>query len=239
MASMIVRSRAGFILALLITGACGKEAPPLPVSTPPKAGSPKSPLTAPAIVFIGTSLTAGYGLPDVSEAYPGLIQRKLDSAGLHYRVINAGISGETSAGALRRIDWVLGQGDIAVVAVETGANDGLRGQDPDSIRANIQAIFDRAKRLRPPPKLVLIGMEAMPNLGADYTKRFRAIFPDAAKANGATLVPFLLAGVAGVDSLNQADGIHPTAKGQRIVAENVWRVLRREVGSGKGEGGKN
>jgi acyl-CoA thioesterase-1 len=182
------------------------------------------------VVFLGTSLTAGFGLADPSLAFPALIQRKLDSIaaadGLRFRVINGGVSGETSAGALRRIDWLLGQGNVAVLVVETGANDGLRGQDPDSTRANIQAIIDRARALDPPPRIVLAGMEAMPNLGRTYTDRFRAIFPELARKTGASLVPFLLEGVAGVDSLNQADGIHPTARGQAIVAETVWRVLK-------------
>lgn len=185
--------------------------------------------STPLVVFVGTSLTAGFGLPDPSLAYPALIQRKIDSLGLHLRVVNGGVSGETSAGALRRIDWVLGRGRIAVLMVETGANDGLRGQDPDSTRANIQAIFERAKALDPPPRLVLTGMEAMPNLGEDYTRRFRGLFAEVARANGAALVPFLLEGVAGVDSLNQADGIHPTARGQERVADNVWRVLKPVV----------
>ncbi len=181
------------------------------------------------MVVVGTSLTAGYGLSDPGLAYPALIQRKVDSLGLRLRVVNGGVSGETSAGALRRIDWVLSRGKVAVLMVETGANDGLRGQDPDSTRANIQAIFDRAKALEPPPRLVLTGMEAMPNLGEDYTRRFRGLFPELARTNGAAFVPFLLDGVAGVDSLNQADGIHPTARGQEIVADNVWRVLRSVV----------
>jgi acyl-CoA thioesterase-1 len=179
----------------------------------------------PAIVFLGTSLTAGYGLPDAALAYPALIQAKLDSAGRAFRVVNAGISGESSAGALSRMDWLVSHGRIAVLVVETGANDGLRGQEPDSVRARIQAIFDRARRASPPPRLVLVGMEALPNLGEDYVRRFHAIYPDVARANGAALIPFLLAGVAGVDSLNQDDGIHPTPAGQRIVAANVWKLL--------------
>ena len=181
----------------------------------------------PAIVFLGTSLTAGYGLPDPSLAYPALIQAKIDSAGRRFRVVNAGVSGESSAGALSRIDRLLTGDTVAVLVVETGANDGLRGQDPDSVRARIQAIFDRAKRAHPPPRLVLAGMEAPPNLGDAYTRRFRAIFPEVARANGAALIPFLLAGVAGVDSLNQDDRIHPTAAAEKIVAENVWKVLER------------
>lgn len=179
----------------------------------------------PAIVFLGTSLTAGYGLPDAKLAYPGLLQAKLDSAGRRFRVLNAGVSGESSAGAESRMDWLLAHDTVAVLVVETGANDALRGQDPDSVRSRIQAIFDRARRVSPPPRLILVGMEALPNLGDDYVRRFHAIFPEVARANGAALVPFLLAGVGGVDSLNQEDGIHPTVEGQRIVAENVWKVL--------------
>jgi acyl-CoA thioesterase-1 len=164
-------------------------------------------------------------LPNPALAFPALIQAKLDSSGRPFRVVNAGISGESSAGALSRMDWLLSHDRIAVLVVETGANDGLRGQEPDSVRARIQAIFDRARRVSPPPRLVLAGMEALPNLGEDYVRRFHAIYPDVAHANGAALIPFLLAGVAGVDSLNQDDGIHPTPAGQRIVAANVWKVL--------------
>lgn len=176
------------------------------------------------ILFLGTSLTAGLGL-DPSEAYPSLVQQKLDAAGLRYRVVNAGVSGETSAGALRRIEWLLRQ-RVAVLVLETGANDGLRGQDPAATRANIQAILDAARRREPPPRLVLAAMEALPNYGEAYRRRFRAIYPELAKANGATLVPFLLDGVAGDAALNQPDGIHPTAEGQARVADNVWKALR-------------
>jgi acyl-CoA thioesterase-1 len=197
---------------------------PTPPSSPTSLTSPSD--LRPAIVFLGTSLTAGDGLRDPArEAYPAIIQAKLDSAGRAFRVVNAGISGESSAGALTRIEWLLGHDSIAVLVVETGANDGLRGQDPDSVRARIQAIFDRARHSSQPPRLVVVGMEALPNLGQDYVRRFRAIYPAVARANHASLVPFLLAGVAGVDSLNQDDGIHPTAAGHRILAENVWRVL--------------
>jgi acyl-CoA thioesterase-1 len=179
---------------------------------------------APAIVFLGDSLTAGYGL-DPDEAYPALIQRKVDESGLRYRVVNAGVSGETSAGARRRIEWLLAQ-PVAVLVVETGANDGLRGQDPATTAENIQAIIDRARRLPSPPKVVLVGMQALPNYGADYSRRFRGIYPQLAKRNGVVLVPFLLDGVGGVSALNQADGIHPTAEGQRKLAETVWKALQ-------------
>ena len=176
------------------------------------------------ILCVGTSLTAGLGL-DPQEAYPALLQQKVDAAGLRYRVVNAGVSGETSAGARRRMGWLMRQ-PVAVLLVETGANDGLRGQDPAATRENIQAILDEARRQSPPPKLVLAAMEALPNYGEEYRRRFRALYPELARANGATLVPFLLDGVAGDPRLNQADGIHPTAEGQKRVAENVWKALR-------------
>jgi acyl-CoA thioesterase-1 len=193
---------------------------PLPVRPTPDHRS--------AVVILGTSLTAGYGLADpATQAYPALLQAKLDSAGRQFRVVNAGLSGESSAGALARIDFLLRRDTVAVLIVETGANDGLRGQDPDSVRARIQAIFDRARQTVPPPRLVVVGMEALPNLGQDYARRFHAIYPEVARANGAALVPFLLTGVAGVDSLNQDDGIHPTAAGHRLLAQNVWPVLEQ------------
>jgi acyl-CoA thioesterase-1 len=177
----------------------------------------------PTIVFLGTSLTAGYGL-EQEEAYPALLQKKIDSAGLNYRVVNAGVSGETSAGARRRIDWLLRE-PVSVLVVETGANDGLRGLPPDSLRANIQAILDRAKEMRPAPRLLLVGMRIPPNYGQVYSRQFEAIYQELARANGADLVPFLLQGVGGVAALNQPDGVHPTAEGQRRMAETVWRVL--------------
>ncbi len=221
---MIAEIAAGLGVALL----------PLPAV----AGADTS--AVPRIVCVGTSLTAGYGLEDPQQAWPALVQKKIDEAGLRYKVVNAGVSGETSAGALRRMEWLL-KDKAAVLVVETGANDGLRGQDPSSTKANIQGIFDRARRQSPPPKLVLAGMMAPPNLGADYTRRFRALYPDLAKANGAAFVPFLLEGVAGVAQLNQADGIHPTVEGQHIVAGNVWRVLEplltRRGASASGRGG--
>jgi len=175
------------------------------------------------VLFVGTSLTAGLGL-DPSHAFPALIQQKIDSAGLDYRVVNAGVSGETSAGARRRAAWLLRQ-PPAVLVLETGANDGLRGLDPDSLRANVQAILDQARALRPAPRLVVVGMRAPPNYGLAYTRRFAQVYPEVARENGAAFVPFLLEGVGGVASLNQPDGVHPTAEGQRRMAETVWRVL--------------
>jgi acyl-CoA thioesterase-1 len=175
------------------------------------------------VVFLGTSLTAGYGL-DPDESYPALIQEKIDSAGWPYRVINAGESGETSAGGLRRLDWLLRQ-PIAALVIELGANDGLRGQDVDAMRANLQAIIDRTRAARPDARILLAGMESLPNMGRQYTGAFRDVFPALARRNDVTLIPFLLEGVAAVPALNQADGIHPTAEGQRMLAETVWRYL--------------
>jgi len=175
------------------------------------------------VLFLGTSLTAGQGL-DPEEAYPALIQKKIDAAGLGYRVVNAGVGGDTSADALGRIDWLLRQ-QVDVLVVETGANDALRGQDPAATRRNIRAILDKARAHSPAPRLVLVGMEAPRNLGADYVRRFHLIYPSLARETGAALVPFLLEGVGGVESLNQADGIHPTAAGHQKMAETVWRVL--------------
>jgi len=218
-------------MAALVTWAAGGCADRAPEPGNQGESSVEAPATTsgddrPVVLFLGTSLTAGYGLPTPDLAFPALIQAKLDSAGYRLRAVNAGISGESSAGALARIDWLMDQERVAVLVVETGANDGLRGQDPDSVKARIQAVFDRARQENPPPRLVLAGMEALPNLGADYVRRFREIYPELARANDAALIPFLLTGVAGVDSLNQADGIHPTAAGQRVVAENVWQVLQ-------------
>jgi acyl-CoA thioesterase-1 len=207
--------------------ACEQPSP----NPPERTSAPIPAADRPSVVFLGTSLTAGLGL-EPEQAYPALIQQKIDSAGLGYRVVNAGVSGETSAGARRRVEWLLRE-PVAVLVVETGANDGLRGLSPDSLRANIQAVFDRARAVAPPPKLVLVGMRLPPNYGRTYTQAFQAVFPDLARKNDAALVPFLLEGIGGVAGLNQADGIHPTAEGQRVMAETVWRVLG-PVLNGKG-----
>ena len=219
---MVRQYTATVLLASLLAACGGSDAPREPVLPP--ASSAAAPSDAPVILFLGTSLTAGYGV-DPSLAFPALIQRMLDSAGYRYRVVNAGVSGETSAGALRRTEWLFGQEPPAIMILETGGNDGLRGQDPDSLEANVLSILERAAGLTPPPRLVLAGMEAPPNLGDTYTDRFRAVFPSAAARTGAILIPFLLDAVAGVDTLNQPDGIHPTVAGHAIVARTVWRAL--------------
>ncbi len=182
-------------------------------------------------MFFGTSLTAGLGL-DPEAAYPALIQRKLDSAKLPFRAVNAGVSGETSAAGLRRIDWILNQ-PVAVLVLELGANDALRGLALEAAKDNLQEIINRTRAKNPGVKIVVAGMQAPPNLGSRYTGEFRQMFVDLARANNAALIPFLLEGVGGVDSLNQGDGIHPNLRGERIVAANVWKTLEPVLRSEK------
>ncbi|MCF1713657.1 arylesterase [Flavihumibacter sp. RY-1] len=181
------------------------------------------------LVFFGNSLTAGFGL-DPEEAFPARTQVKIDSLELGYEVINAGLSGETSAGGLTRIDWILQQKpDIFVL--ELGANDGLRGIPVAETRKNLQGILDKVKAANPEVKLVVAGMMVPPNMGPEYAKDFQSIFPELAKTNNATLIPFLLDGVAGERSLNLADGIHPTAEGHQMVANSIWKYLQPLLGS--------
>lgn len=192
-----------------------------------RSGTPQAPQpprdSQPVILFLGTSLTAGLGVePD--SAYPAVLQRRLDSLGIGRRVINGGVSGETSAGLLRRLPWQL-QGPLDIVVVETGANDGLRGLDVDSTRANLDAIIREVRAHDHATRIIVAGMQAPPNMGPRFTQRFRELFPDLARRERLALIPFLLTGVAGVDSLNQGDGIHPTPAGHRIVADNVWQIL--------------
>jgi acyl-CoA thioesterase-1 len=178
------------------------------------------------IVFFGDSLTAGYGLESpAAEAYPALIGQKLAAAGLPWRVVNAGLSGDTSAGGERRLDWVLRQPvDIFVLAL--GANDGLRGFDPAVTRANLEAIVERVRSRYPAAKIVLAGMRMPPNLGEDYTRAYAATFPRVAAEEHVALIPFLLAGVGGNPALTQPDGLHPTAAGDAIMADTVWQTLQ-------------
>ncbi|MBI2795346.1 MAG: arylesterase [Gemmatimonadetes bacterium] len=175
------------------------------------------------VLFAGTSLTAGLGL-DPDSAFPALIERKADSINLHIRAINAGLSGETSAGLARRIEWLLtGPGQIFVI--ESGANDGLRGIDVEDTYTNLAMVIDAIRDVRPKATIFLMQMEAPPNMGAKYAKAFHDMYKELAYDRKVWLVPFLLEGVAGKPELNQADGIHPNAKGERIVAQNVWRAI--------------
>ncbi|UOE52397.1 arylesterase [Mucilaginibacter sp. SMC90] len=180
------------------------------------------------VLFFGDSLTAGYGLDNQEDAFPGVISRRVDSLKLPYKVINAGLSGETTAGGNGRISWLLKQ-KIDVFVLELGANDGLRGIPVNETAKNLQSIIDKVKAKYPDAKLVLLGMQVPPNMGTDYTDKFKNIFPNLAKKNNMALVPFLLQGVGGVPSLNQGDGIHPTAQGAKIVANTVWSVLKNEL----------
>lgn len=180
------------------------------------------------ILFFGDSLTAGYGLDDPDQAFPGIIQHKIDSLKLPYHVINAGVSGETTAGGLARIDWVLKQ-NVSVFILELGANDGLRGIPTDETSKNLQAIISKVKTKYPNAKIILAGMMVPPSMGADYSNSFKAVFPALARKNNIDLIPFLLDNVAGIPKLNQKDGIHPTAEGAKIVAGNVWTVLKADL----------
>jgi acyl-CoA thioesterase-1 len=182
-----------------------------------------TPVPAKALVFLGDSLTAGLGVQP-SEAFPALIAEKVRAAGLPFQVENAGLSGDTSAGALRRMEWLL-QRPIDVLVIELGGNDGLRGLPVKSLKANLQSIIDKAKAKNPAVKIVIAGMQIPPNLGADYAAAFADVYAELARENTAVLIPFLLEGVGGHRDLNQPDMIHPTAAGHRIVAELVWRTL--------------
>ena len=179
------------------------------------------------ILFFGNSLTAGMGL-EPSEAFPALIQNRLDSLEYDYEVINAGLSGETTASGKNRINWVLNQ-EVDVFVLELGANDGLHGIPLEETRKNLQDIVNTVKEKNPDTKIVLAGMQIPPNMGEEYTTEFRNIFPELAEENNLELIPFLLEGVAGDPKLNQQDGIHPTAEGYEIVADNVWSVLEDVV----------
>ena len=212
---------------LAALAACGQDEQPVvrvpAVEVSADEGPSASDAPQAAVLFLGTSLTAGMGLPP-ERAFPALIQSKIDSAGLDFRAVNAGVSGGTSAGGLRRIDWLLRQ-PIAVLVLELGANDMLRGQDIEAMRSNLQEIIDRTRSAHPTARIVIAGMQAAPNLGEPYGREFAATFNELADRNDAALIPFLLEDVAGLQELNQPDGIHPTAEGHAIIADHVWRVL--------------
>ena len=233
------------LLALALAAAGCQEVEPTPMpdvsesvrpgatATPASPTTPDVPLADAAadsdtvtVLFYGDSLTAGYGLarPD-QDAYPALVGDEIAEAGVPVRVVNAGNSGETSAGGLGRIEWTLRQTTPDVFVLALGANDGLRGISTEAMRDNLGGILDRVREAAPGARLVVAGMEALPNMGADYTGRFRAVFPEVAEAYDAAFVPFLLDGVAGIPALNQPDGVHPTVEGQRIMARTVGEVV--------------
>ena len=212
------------LLLALFMLSCGNPAPESKTAkTQVEANSTKK-----IILFFGDSLTAGYGLDDPAQAFPGVIAAKIDSLKLPYKVINAGVSGETTAGGLARTDWILKQ-KPDVFVLELGANDGLRGVPVSETRKNLQAIISKVTSKYPKTTIILTGMQVPPNMGTAYTVEFKNIFPALAKTNNIRLVKFLLEGVGGRPELNQADGIHPTTTGAKILAKNVWEVLEPEL----------
>lgn len=176
------------------------------------------------ILILGDSLAAGSGV-DPDEAFPALLQKKIDDTGLKYEIVNAGVSGDTTAGGLRRIEWLLRR-KIDILVLELGGNDGLRGISPATTRTNLQSIIDRTKAKYPEARIVIAGMQMPPNMGEEYNNAFREVFPDLAKSNKAALIPFLLEGVGGKPEMNLPDQIHPNPIGHRLVADNVWKVLK-------------
>jgi acyl-CoA thioesterase-1 len=220
---------AAFVVAVVVVGGCAPRETPGPEQTgaarlaanPPSDARPPTE-SRPRVVVLGDSLTAGLGL-NADEAFPALLQRRLDTAGLKYHVVNAGVSGDTSAGGLSRLDWAL-DGDVRVLIVALGGNDALRGLPVVELRHNLSAIIERAQARD--INVILAGMEAPPNFGRSYIVEFHQVYPDLARQYRVAFLPFLLEGVAGVESLNQRDGIHPTEEGARLVADNVWAVLR-------------
>jgi acyl-CoA thioesterase I len=219
------------VLACVLAAACSAPRQEKPaaagpeaarVSGPPATSAASQAKGRPRIVALGDSLTAGLGLAP-QQAYPALIQNHINDARLDYEVVNAGVSGDTSAGGLSRLDWAL-EGDVRVLIVALGGNDALRALPADELRANLAQIIEKAQARG--VTVVLAGMEAPPNWGREYAVAFHRVYQDLARHYHIALVPFLLEGVAGRDALNQRDGIHPTAEGARIVADNVWSVLR-------------
>lgn len=213
-----------FFLVLLAFG-CSEADKNTKTGEPDGANQKQAKINQPVktILFFGNSLTAGYGL-DPSESFPSLIQQKIDSSQLPYKTVNAGVSGETSAGGNGRIDWILKQ-PVDVFVLELGANDGLRGIPVAETKKSLQSIIDKVKKKYPEAKLVLAGMQIPPNMGQEYSLKFKNLYPELARKNNMTLIPFLLEGVGGIRKLNLPDGIHPTAEGQKIVAQNIWTVL--------------
>jgi acyl-CoA thioesterase-1 len=218
---------------------CGSSERPSESTPPPVSAQPRSATAAapgqpaggdirPRVVVLGDSLTAGLGL-DQRDAYPTLLQQRVDAAGLKYQMVNAGVSGDTSAGGLSRLDWAL-DGDVRILIVALGGNDALRALPATELRRNLSTIIEQAQARG--IRVILAGMEAPPNFGRDYVVAFHQVYPELAKQYGVPLLPFLLEGVAGVDRLNQNDGIHPTAEGARLVADHVWPVLEPMLRAG-------
>ncbi|MGI4741222.1 MAG: arylesterase [Janthinobacterium lividum] len=217
------------ILCLLALGAAGCQsdttATQTAAPTPPVTAEAPAPKTQPALLFFGDSITAGLGV-EPEQAYPALIGQRLDSLHLPYTVVNAGLSGETSAGGRSRINWVLSRQPVSVFVLELGGNDGLRGLPLADTRKNLQAIIDTVRQKAPQAKIVLAGMQIPPNMGPAYAADFKKLYGEIATKNKLTLIPFLLENVGGIARLNQRDGIHPTPEGHRLVARTVWRTVQ-------------
>lgn len=218
------------VLAAAVVGCAKKDQAPAVDSRSAAAAPASGEETAPRIVVLGDSLTAGLGL-SIDRSYPSLLAERLKQEGLNYEVVNAGVSGDTSAGGVSRLDWAL-SGDVRILIVALGGNDGLRGLPVDELKQNLATIIERAQARH--ITVVLAGMEAPPNFGRDYIVAFHKVYPDLARRYHVALVPFLLQGVAGIDRLNQRDGIHPTAEGAHIVADNVWAILKPIVDRQRG-----
>src|SRR3954467_920263 len=215
--------RAGWVCIWLMLAACQRAVPPAEQAARAPAAAKAAAPGLPRIVVLGDSLTAGLGLME-TEAYPALLQQKLNVEGYKWEVVNAGVSGDTSAAGLERTDWALDQGRVRILVLELGANDGLRGLPPAEMKKNLASIIERAQAKG--IAVLLAGMEAPPNFGPDYTVSFRQVYRDLATEYKVPLLPFLLDKVAGDASLNQGDGIHPNPAGARIVADNVWTALK-------------
>jgi acyl-CoA thioesterase-1 len=221
-----------YIIPLVLILGCGgdkkknpKQEETIPEQTEPSKLTEASENSTETILCFGDSITAGYGLEDSNDAFPALLQEKIDSLDLNYVVVNSGLSGETTAGGKSRIDWVLNQ-DIDIFLLELGANDGLRGVPLSEIRANLQAIINTVEEKSPNTKIILAGMQLPPNMGQKYTTEFRELYAEIAEANDLAFIPFILKDVGGIAELNQSDGIHPTVEGHKIVANTVWEVLK-------------
>lgn len=225
---MLRKIKALLLIPVIILAACNGGDKPTVADTAKTTATEAHAPAKKTILFFGDSLSAGYGLDNPVDAFPNQVELKIDSAKLPYTVINAGLSGETSAGGKGRIEWLLRQ-HVDVFVLELGANDGLRGIPVKATTQNLQDIINSVKAKYPNAKLVMLGMQVPPNMGADYVNDFKGIFPMLAEKNKMALVPFLLQGVGGVRRLNQGDGIHPTAEGAKILANNVWEVLKGQL----------
>ncbi len=218
-----------YFMMVLLFCACGNDKTEKTTQDPETIEQIEDPVTATinsnTILCFGDSITAGYGLDDSNDAFPAILQKKIDSLELNYTVVNSGLSGETTAGGKSRINWVMNQ-DISVFVLELGANDGLRGVPLSETRLNLQAIIDVVKAKSPETTIILAGMELPPNMGQDYTSEFRSVYADLATQNNLKFIPFILKDVGGITELNQSDGIHPTVEGHKIVANTVWEVLK-------------